>query len=248
MPNLDLPREERVSAAFIDLADTLVRDFDVVDFLHTLTEHCVALLDVAAAGVLLGTPQGHIVEAAASDERTRELELAGIEWDEGPCHDCYRASIPVADVPLDTAAARARWPRFTPLALEIGFTSVAAAPMRLHDQVIGSLNLFRNEPGPLQTPQLRLAQALADTATIGILQQRAVHEHMTLNAQLQTALDSRVAIEQAKGYLAHRRHSSVEEAFQVMRGYARAHQARLTDVARQVMDGSADPALLDPRS
>ncbi|MEV4874357.1 GAF and ANTAR domain-containing protein [Streptomyces syringium] len=243
---LDLPREERLAAAFVDLADTLVRDFDVMDFLHTLAEHCVELLDVTAAGVLLATPQGRIVDAAASDERTRMLELASIEWDEGPCRDCCRTGIPVPDVPLDTEVARNRWPRFAARAMELGFTSVVAAPLRLNDQVIGALNLFRDLPGPLEPTQLRLGQALADTATIGILQQRAVHEQMTVTAQLQVALDSRVVIEQAKGFLAHRRRTGVEEAFQAMRRHARSRQAQLTVVAREVLDGTADASLLNP--
>ncbi|MFI6878503.1 GAF and ANTAR domain-containing protein [Streptomyces sp. NPDC050400] len=233
-----------MAAAFVELADTLVRDFDVIGFLHTLAEHCVHLLDVAAAGVLLATPAGQVVDAAASDERTRRLELASIEWDEGPCRDCFHSGAPVPDVPLDTREARNRWPRFAPRALDMGFTSVVAAPLRLHDQVIGALNLFRDRPGPLGDSQLRLAQALADTATIGVLQQRAVSEQMTVTAQLQAALNSRIVIEQAKGFLAHRRQAGVEEAFATMRSYARTHHARLTDIAHQVLDGTADPDLL----
>ncbi|MFE0101299.1 GAF and ANTAR domain-containing protein [Streptomyces sp. NPDC059009] len=244
----EVPREERLASAFVELADTLVRDFDVIGFLHTLTDHCVDLLDVAAAGVLLGIPQGRVVEAAASDVRTRALELDGVEWDEGPCRDCFHTRAPIADVRLDTAAARTRWPHFTPRALELGFTSVVAAPLRWQEQVIGALNLFRDRPGPLAAGQLRLAQALADTATIAILQQRTVHEQMTVIAQLQYALDSRVIIEQAKGYLAHRHHSSVDDAFTRMRSHARNHGAKLTDVARQVLNGTAGADLLDPEA
>ncbi|MEV6547697.1 GAF and ANTAR domain-containing protein [Streptomyces sp. NPDC051597] len=243
----ELPREEQLAAAFVDLADTLVQDFDVIGFLHTLADHCVHLLDVASAGVLLATPAGQLVDAAASDERTRRLELASIEWDEGPCRDCFRTKKPVPDVALATLSARMRWPRFAPRATELGFTSVVAAPLRLHDQVIGSLNLFRDRPGPLDDSQVRLAQALADTATIGVLQQRAVSEQMTVTAQLQAALDSRVIIEQAKGYLANRRGTGVEEAFILMRRYARDHQTRLTEIARQVLQGTADTSLLERR-
>ncbi|MFF1377211.1 ANTAR domain-containing protein [Streptomyces sp. NPDC058308] len=241
---LEPPREEQLASAFVDLADTLVQDFDVIGFLHTLAEHCVALLDIAAAGVLLATPGGRLVDAAASDERTRLLELASIEWDEGPCRDCYRTRTQVSDVSLGSEAARERWPRFAPRAVEAGFTSVVAAPLRLHDQVIGALNLFRDRPGPLDGSQVRLGQALADTATIGVLQQRAVSEQLTVSAQLQAALDSRIIIEQAKGYLAHRRDTGVEEAFTLMRRHARSHQVRLTEVARQVLQGTADTSLL----
>lgn len=243
----ELPREEQLAAAFVDLADTLVQEFDVIGFLHSLAEHCVALLDVAAAGVLLATPSGQLVDAAASDERTRLLELASIEWDEGPCRDCFMTGKQVSDVRLATRAAELRWPRFAPRAVRAGFTSVVAAPLRLHDQVIGALNLFRDRPGPLDEAQLRLGQALADTATIGVLQQRAVSEQMTVTAQLQAALDSRVIIEQAKGYLAHRRDISVEEAFTLMRLHAREHRSRLTEIARQILQGTADASLLKRR-
>ncbi|MFE0055356.1 GAF and ANTAR domain-containing protein [Streptomyces sp. NPDC059003] len=244
----EMPHEQRLASAFVELADTLVRDFDVIGFLHTLVDHCVDLLDVAAAGVLLGIPQGHVVEAAASDVRTRALELAGVEWDEGPCRDCFHDRAPIDDVRLDTQAAAARWPHFAPRAVELGFTSVVAAPLRWQEQVIGALNLFRDRPGPLDAGQLSLAQALADTATIGILQQRTVHKQMTVIAQLQYALDSRVIIEQAKGYLAHRHRSSVDDAFTQMRSHARNHSVKLTDVARQVLNGTAETSLLDPET
>ncbi|WP_394437231.1 GAF and ANTAR domain-containing protein [Streptomyces sp. SGAir0957] len=240
----ELPHEEQLAAAFVDLADTLVQDFDVIGFLHTLADHCVQLLDVAAAGVLLATPGGLLVDAAASDERTRRLEVASLEWDEGPCRDCYHSRHQVPDVLLDTPAARKRWPRFAPRAVQLGFASVVACPLRLHEQTIGALNLFRDQPGPLGPSQLRLGQALADTATIGVLHQRAVNEQMTLNAQLQAALDARVIIEQAKGNLAHRLDIDAEEAFRVLRIHARRRQMRLTDLARQVLQGTADPTLL----
>ncbi|MFE7116822.1 GAF and ANTAR domain-containing protein [Streptomyces sp. NPDC057654] len=242
----DTSREERLAAAFVELSDTLVRDFDVIGFLHTLTDHCVELLEVAAAGVLLSTPQGRVVDVAASDERTRALEMASVEWDEGPCRDCFHFGVQVPDVPLESEEARRRWPRFTPRALLMGFTSVVSAPLRLHAQGIGALNLFRDVAGPLDASQLRLGQALADTATIGILQQRSVSEQMTVTAQLQAALDSRIIIEQAKGNLAQRHRTGADQAFVLMRSYARDHRARLTDIARQVLDGTADASLLKP--
>ncbi|MGY0021093.1 ANTAR domain-containing protein [Streptomyces sp. cg35] len=242
----ETPREERLAFAFVELADTMVRDFDVIGLLHTLTDRCVDLLDVQAAGVLLGLPQGQVVEAAASDELTRALELEGVEWDEGPCRDCFHARASIAEISLDTMAAGNRWPHFAPRARQLGFTSVVAAPLRWQEQVIGALNLFRNRPGHLGGGQLRLAQALADTATIGILQQRAAHEQTAVIAQLQHALNSRIIIEQAKGYLAHRRHTTVDEAFARMRSHARRQGVKLTDVARQVLNGTAATSLLDP--
>ncbi|MFD6290596.1 GAF and ANTAR domain-containing protein [Streptomyces sp. NPDC060205] len=241
----ELPREEQVAAAFVDLADTLVQDFDVIGFLYTLAEHCVHLLDVSAAGVLLAAPSGRLVDVAATDESTRRLETHSVEWGEGPCWDCFRSKQQITGVCLDTPEAQARWPRFTPRARTAGLTSVATCPLHLHGQVIGSLDLFRNRPGPLNASHLRLGQALANTATIGILQQQAVSVQTTLTAQLESALDSRVVVEQAKGYLAHRLDTDPEQAFVHLRQYARSHHVRLTDLARQVIQGTAHPALFD---
>ncbi|WP_247706363.1 GAF domain-containing protein [Streptomyces liliiviolaceus] len=206
----ELPYEERVAAAFVELADTLVRDLGVSGLLYVLAAHCVDLLDVAAAGVLLGMPQGRGVEVGASDECTQALVRLGVEQDEGPCRDCCQARAPVAEVRLDDGVADRCWPRFAPAARRLGFTSVAAVPLRRQDHAVGALVLFRSGPGTLDGGGLRLAQALADVATIGVLQQRTVHELITLVAQLQHALDSRVVIEQAKGCLAQRHDTTLD--------------------------------------
>jgi len=233
-------REDRLAAAFIELADTLVDDFDIMDFLHTLTDHAVRLLEVDAAGVLLVDLRGQMIDATASDETTRRLELAQIQWEEGPCRDCARSGVPVADTSLDDAVAQQRWPRFTRHAIELGFTAVAGVPLRLRTQVVGALNLFHRRPGALGVGDLRLAQALADAATIGLLQQRAVHDRTTLTTQLQGALYSRITIEQAKGILAERTGLSMDEVFRRLRGYARRNGRLLTDLADAVIDGSAE--------
>jgi GAF domain-containing protein len=236
-------REERLAAAFVELADTLVGDFDVIHFLHTLTDHCVALLDITAAGVVLATLRGELVDVCASDERARALALTSIDLGEGPSLDCYRLGRPLPDTALAHPRAKANWPRFAPRAADLGFTSVAGAPLRLRDEVIGALTLFRTGSGALDQAELRLGQALADTAAISILQQRALHEQATLATQLQTALTSRIIIEQAKGALAQRRHITADEAFDQLRHYARHHGLRLTDVAREVMESRTDPTL-----
>ncbi|MBQ0855515.1 GAF and ANTAR domain-containing protein [Streptomyces sp. BH-SS-21] len=241
----ELPREERFAAVFAELSDTLVRDFDVVDFLHTLTERCVDLLDVAAAGVLLGMPHGQVVDAAASDDRTRALELSGLEWDEGPCRDCYYTQVPVCDVRLDTEAAGRRWPRFTPRARQLGYTSVVAAPLHWQGQVIGALNLFRDRRGALDGSQLRLAQALANIATLAVLQQRAVYEQTNPFTQTQDTLNTRVVVEQAKGCLAQHHGTGMDEALATMRVHALRHRLSLAGVARQILDGG--PAGLAPQ-
>ncbi|GGX96892.1 transcriptional regulator [Streptomyces minutiscleroticus] len=231
-------REERLAAAFIELADTLVDNFDILDFLHTLTEHAVDLLRVEAAGVILLDARGRLVDATASDETTRLLELAQIQWEEGPCRDCARGGRPV-DADLKDADVRQRWPRFTQWALARGFTGVAGVPLRLRAEVIGALNLFHIASGVLSPGDLRLGQALADAATIGLLQHRAVHDRTVLHSQIRSAQDSRIVLERAKGLLAEHTGLSLDEAFTRMRRHARLHRMLLTDLATAVVDGSA---------
>lgn len=238
-------REEGLAAAFVDLADTLVSDFDVEQHARRLARHCARLVDVTAAGVVLAAADGAAPTASASDERTYALELAGVEWGEGPAVDCCRTAGPLPATPLAHARARTDWPRFTGRALELGFALVACTPMRVRGTAVGALTLFHDRPGTLHAAQLRLGQALADVATIGILQQRAVAEQAGVTAQLQNALDSRVVIEQAKGALSQRRSIAVDEAFRLLRGHARNTRRPLTDVAREVVEDGLDPAAQD---
>jgi GAF domain-containing protein len=222
---------------FVEMADTLVDDFDVIDFLHVLTERCVQLLGVSAAGLLLLSDQHATLQVvAASSERTRLLELFQLQTDQGPCIDCFHTGQPISVTDLPNAG---RWPHFTAAATEVGFAAVHALPMRLRSEVIGALNLFDAKPGDLDEGKLRLGQALADVATIGLLQQRAIRRRDTLTEQLQTALNSRVLIEQAKGVLAERLRVDMAEAFKMLRGGARHSNRRLSDLAQAVVDGSA---------
>jgi transcriptional regulator with GAF, ATPase, and Fis domain len=225
---------ELLSDTFIDLADTMVADFDVIDFLHMLADRSTQLLPVAAAGVLLADPRGQLRVAAASSEAAELVELFQIQDDQGPCLDCFRAGQPVSAP--DLAGEEQRWPRFATAATQAGFTSVHALPMRLRDQVIGALNLFSAQTDPLGQADLRIGQALADVATIGLLQERNVRRAETLAEQLQVALNSRVVIEQAKGRLAERLGLDMDQAFALLRGQARNTNQRLTDVARYVID------------
>jgi transcriptional regulator with GAF, ATPase, and Fis domain len=245
-PMSEESREEGLAAAFVDLADTLVSDFDVEQHAHRLARHCARLVDVTATGVVLAAAaNGAAPTASASDERTHALELAGVEWGEGPAVECCRTAGPLPATPLAHPRARADWPRFTGRALEQGFALVAAVPMRVRGTAVGALSLFHHRPGALPAAQLRLAQALADVAAIGILQQRAVAEQAAVAAQLQNALDSRVLIEQAKGALSQRRSIAVDEAFRLLRGHARNTRRPLTDVAREVVEDGLDPAAQD---
>jgi transcriptional regulator with GAF, ATPase, and Fis domain len=226
-----------LSDTFVDLADTMVADFDVIDFLHVLTDRSVRLLAASAAGVVLADPRGELRVAAVSSGQAGLLELFQLQNDQGPCLDCFRTGQPVTAADL-TAAAQ-RWPRFAEAATRSGFRTVQALPMRLRDQVIGALNLFRAEPGPFDLAELRIGQALADVATIGLLHQQSVRRRETLAEQLQAALNSRVAIEQAKGKLAERLSIDVDQAFSMLRAHARSSNQRLTDVARTFVDSAS---------
>src|SRR5579864_543974 len=227
---------ELLSETFVELTDTMVAGFDVIDFLHVLTDRSVQLLDVSAAGLLLADPRGELRVVAASSEAARLLELFQIQNDQGPCLDCFRSGRPVAAA--DLAAAAARWPRFAPAAHRAGFAAVQALPMRLREQVIGALNLFRAGPGALSPADIRVGQALADVATISLLHERGMRHSDTLNEQLQTALNSRVVIEQAKGKLAERLSLDMDQAFSLLRHHARSRNQRLSDLAQAFIDGS----------
>jgi ANTAR domain/GAF domain len=223
----------------VELADTMVADFDIIDFLHLLTNRSVALLSASAAGGMLADPRGVLRVAASSNEEAGLLELFQIQTDQGPCLDCYRTGQPVSAA--DLVGPGQRWPRFAAAAAESGFRSVEALPMRLREQVIGALNLFRADPGPLDPAELRVGQALADVATIGLLHERNVRRSDTLAEQLQGALNSRVVIEQAKGKLAERLGMDMDQAFALLRDYARNSNQKLTDVARNfVSSATAD--------
>jgi len=229
-------RERAVVEMFVSLADTLVDDYDVVEVLHHLVYSCVGLLDVSAAGLLLDDQRGQLALVASSSEETRLLELYQLQNNEGPCLDSVRSRVIVTSADLE--ADRGRWPVFVPEALSAGFRSVTAVPLRLRDDVIGGLNMFGVRPMVLTDADMRLAQAMADAATIGILQQRAVHRTSVLAEQLQLALNSRVSIEQAKGVIAERHSVSMDVAFEALRRYARDNNLKLHDVAGGVVSGA----------
>ena len=232
-------REQLLAEAFVGLADTLVDDYDVIDVLDRLVGHSVALLAADAAGIMLVDPRGRLRVVASSSEESDWTELMQIQADEGPCIDCVRTGEPVTITDLDTAAAH--WPRFAAalherIAPDEGrYRSVHALPLRLRGEAIGGMNLFHTRPGPLPAADLRLGQALADIATIGILQERAIRHGEILTEQLQHALNARVVIEQAKGVLAQLGNVPMDLAFDRLRRYARSNNLLLGDVARQVV-------------
>lgn len=230
-----MAREAVLARTMVELADTLVDEFDVVELLTLLTDRCVDVLDVAAAGIMLASPTGELRVMASSSEAARVLELFEIQAQEGPCLDCFRTGEAVMDE--DLRVANARWPRFREEALAAGFKSVRALPMRLRGSVIGALNLFHVDVGDMREVDVLSAQAFADIATIAILQHRAVLEAQVLNVQLNVALNSRITIEQAKGVLAERAGVNMEESFDRLRRYARNNNLRLVDVALSVIAG-----------
>jgi GAF domain-containing protein len=234
---------EQLADVFVEVADTLVADFDVIEFLHTVARHA-ADMGGAAAGLMLSGQDGTLHHIGASSEDARLLELFQIQNDEGPCLLSFRTGRRVV-VP-NISEGDERWPRFAERAVAAGFTAVHAFPMRLRDQVIGGLNVFQIERRDLEEGDARLLQALADLATISLIQEQAVARADVLTEQLQAALNSRIVIEQAKGAVARTFNIGVDEAFAMLRSYARTSRRRLTDVAHQVVTSPEGPLLLRP--
>ena len=235
----------QLAQVFVEIADTLVDDFDLLEFLQKVTSRASDLTDSHAAGLLLADRHGRLQFMAASDEQVELIELFQLQVDEGPCRDCFRLAKPVINVSLQHA--QARWPRFAPFAVSAGFSAVHAFPLRLRQQVIGSMGMFsRVEGEPLATGDAQILQAVADTATIGILQQQAIREGEVLTDQLQAALTTRILIEQAKGVVAQSYGASIDEAFELLRTYCRKNHVRLTDTARLIVDDPSNIPDLRP--
>lgn len=226
-------REDDIVASFVSMAGSLVEGHDVTELLDRLTADCVRLLDVTAVGLLLADRRGALHVVATSSERVADLEAFQAQRGQGPCHDCYLGNQPV-NVP-DLAAAAQRWPEFAAIAANAGVVSVHAVPMRLREDVLGALNLFGTTVGSLSDSDLRLAQALADVATIALIQDRAAADKDLVNEQLQHALDSRVVLEQAKGVLASRGDLDMPAAYAALRQYARDHNLKLADLAQALI-------------
>jgi len=228
-------RDEWLARTFVDLADTLVSDFDLVEFLSLLTERCGLLLGDVDVGLMLVDASGSARLMATSNERMVVVELFEIQADEGPCIDTYRSGRP--HVNLDLAEVDDRWPQVAPKARTAGYRRTHALPMRLRERIIGAVNILDPADRELDLADLAIAQSMADVATIGILQRWAIEQATELAQQLQTALNSRVVIEQAKGIVAEKLHVSIPEAFEILRSHARNASRRLSDVAQDVIAG-----------
>lgn len=237
-------KQTLLGETMVTLADSLVTDFDVIELLTMLADRCVTILGVSAAGLMLAGPDGNLRVIASSSEQMRLLELFELQTEQGPCLESFRTGEAVEH--LDLASATARWPKFAPEAISNGFHSVHALPMRLRGTVIGALNLFQTGAEGIDDEGLRAARAFADIATIAILQYRATIGSHELIDQLNTALNTRIVIEQAKGIVAERQQVDMENAFAALRQYARTTNARLSDVAASVVAGTLKPASLRP--
>jgi GAF domain-containing protein len=233
---VEMANQQLLVETLVTLADTLVDDYDVIDFMQTLAERSVELLGLSAAGIMLADGEGRLRHAACSNEQMRLVELLELQLEEGPCFEAFRKQVSVRS---NTAADVARrWPRFAPHARDGGFVGVTAVPLRLRGQAVGALNLFSEREGALGDDELAIVQAMADIATIGILQARSIHDQNILTAQLEAALESRIVIEQAKGMVAERNRISVDEAFVLIRHFARSTNRLLSDTARGIIDGT----------
>ena len=225
---------ERLARIFVEVADTLVSEFDLIDFLHMLVNRAADLIEGATVGLLVTDQHDELRFVAASDENTRLLELFQVQSEEGPCMDAYRTGAPVTNVDLRRAGAR--WPLFAPHATQAGYRSVHAFPLRLRNDVIGAMNVFGSAPGlVLNQADVQILQALTDIAAISLLQERSIRRGELLTEQLQGALNSRITIEQAKGRLAQVHDITADQAFTLLRNYARNSNRRLIDIATTVV-------------
>lgn len=224
---------DRLAEVFVEVADTLVDEFDLIEFLQRLATHTSDLFEARAAGLLLADHRGRLQLMAASDERSEMLELFQVQAREGPCQDCFAQGTAVINADLTQASDR--WPTFAPRAVAAGYRSVHAFPLRLRNQTLGALNLFGTDTGRMDATDIRIVQALADVATIGMLQQRAIQRGDDLTDQLQGALNTRIVIEQAKGMIAQGHAITPDQAFDMLRTYSRRHNLKLTDVANRVV-------------
>jgi GAF domain-containing protein len=224
---------QRLAAIFVEVADTLVDEFDLIDFLHLLTDRAASLVDAAAAGIVLANSRGGLEFMAGSNENAKLLELFQLQNHEGPCLEAFRTAHPVINV--DLGAAAGRWPKFAPRATALGFQAVHAFPLRLRQQAIGAMNIFgTTRGGDFEDTDVTVMQALADVASIALIQERTIRRGEVLTEQLQGALNSRIVIEQAKGAVAQARGISVDDAFEKIRSYARRTNRRITDVAHTI--------------
>ncbi len=239
-----MAREADIVQSLVDMADTLIDDYDVIELLTGLTDRCVQLLGVSAAGVMLASPEGDLRLVASSSEAMRVLEVFELQAQEGPCLDAFRTGERVEHENLRPDSGR--WPRFATAAAEAGFRAAFALPLRLRNMTIGAMNLFHADPTPMAESDVIVARAFADLAAISVVQHRAAAEAQRINEQLSRALSSRILIEQAKGVISARAGVDLADAFTRLRNFARDNNFRLSEVAQAAIDGTLEPAAWEP--
>jgi GAF domain-containing protein len=230
-------REARVVEAFVDLADSLVADYDQLDFLYRLLEHGLPLVGADAGGVLLHY-EGRLHLVASSSEASEDIEVFEVQHDQGPAQDAFRTGELVRVDHLADAADR--WPGFVPRALAAGWTSAVAHPLRLRDRILGAVTTFHSSGAVLDDLDEQLLRGFADVAAIAVIQRRVQADVELVNEQLHVALESRITVEQAKGMVVERTGMKPAEAFEALRRHARSTHRRLKDVAAAVVNGELD--------
>lgn len=239
---LEVPDAAELAATLIEITKAVTQGAETIEIFTGLAEKCVSLLPVSAAGILLRDVSGTLQVIGASSPSAHLLDLFQVQNEEGPCLECTRGGNPVSDTSL---SAHGRWPRFAELTREQGFTAVYALPLRSRDVTVGALNLFARDH--LSRGRLVVAQALADAATVSLLQ---VDPHVDLQIvirRIHLAVESRNTVEQAQGMIAQRFEIDTEEALIRLRDVSERTELTLVEVAASVIrrdpDSPATPML-----
>ncbi|WP_438292632.1 ANTAR domain-containing response regulator [Streptomyces sp. HUAS TT7] len=239
--------QQRLAEAFVALSgSTTDGPLNIPVTLSVLADRTPPLLGVRAAAVVFAPEQDGAVQVAGSDPEVYRLEHDAAGWCEGPGHDCHRRLSLPSRTALAGRPARQRWPHYTPRAVGLGYTSVVALPLREHTRTSGALILLSDGQSPLPSDMLALGQSMADFTAVALHRAREADRSRTLTAQLEHALTTHAVIEQAKGVIATRLSLPMDDAFALLRKHARAHQRRVRDVAREIVEGRADPRLTEP--
>lgn len=227
---LDPSSGVELARTFVDLARSVNSGVDIVEVYSMLSDRCVQLLSVEACGILLIDPRGDLRVIGSSSHSAELLDLFQVQNDEGPCLVCCRTGESISDSEL---SEQGPWPRFAALVREHGFTEVHAVPLRARDVVLGALNLFATSP--VGDEQLSIARAMADAATIALLQADPDVDAIVMSRRLHLAVETRMSVDQATGIVAQRFGISVDDALVRLRSVADGEGRRLGDVAGAVV-------------
>jgi GAF domain-containing protein len=231
-----MPDPETLLDSLERFAAALTSGYSIGDVLHNLTEEMTEVLNLSGAGVtLIHDGQQRFVTAAV--EAIANLERVQETGQKGPCIDAVASAAPVAVPDIAVGDASERWPDYTIAAKTAGIQAVAGIPMVAEAAAIGAVNLYDSQPRNWSAKDLRVATIFASIATGYLAHASAAQQQQRTAEQLQQALNTRLIIEQAKGVLATRRDTTVDDAFHTLRNYARQHNARIHDVSRAVVEG-----------